>query len=448
MIKKPGIFLSFIFFLSFYSPVFSQYSLALNLVPEKWQGNLLNPANFPKEKKLVLSLPQLQGGIQWSPFSLYKSSSKDSLNRIDVDLNRAIQSMDTINRVNIGTKLNTFSIGFKAGENLWIALGHGFVGRAMVQFPKSLALLAHGGNTPFIGENVILSSRLDALAYQELFLQMGFRLKTDPAFTWGFKIKVLDGLTGIKTIAAEASIFTHPEDYDLTGKINYLVHAAPINPRQPFTNLGAAIDIGFQYQTEKGLFSGAIADIGTIFWKNARQISLNKSVTFEGLPLLDAGQSIDANFDKWVDSVKTQLTPLSEKNAYASHLPAKLFLHGRYSISGSSHINGYLFLEKYTKILNATVGVGYLLTLNPVLDMGFNVQYHVNGQIQLSNHIGLNIGNIECFASMENWNSLLGVAKKTLGVNGQFGINYVVKSSKPSGKHPRSKMNEKKFFRK
>ena len=175
MIKKQSILLSFIFSLSFHSPIFSQYSLALNLVPEKWQGNLLNPANFPTEKNLVLSLPHVQGGIQWSPFSLYKSSSKDSLNRIDLDLNSAIQSMDTINRINLGTQINTFSIGFKAGENHWIALGHRFVGRAMIQFPKSLALLAYEGNKPFIGENVMLSSRLDALAYQELFLQMVYQ---------------------------------------------------------------------------------------------------------------------------------------------------------------------------------------------------------------------------------------------------------------------------------
>jgi hypothetical protein len=356
--------------------------------------------------------------------------------------------MDTINRVNLGTQINTFSIGFKAGENQWIALGHRFVGRAMIQFPKSLALLAYEGNKPFIGENVILSSRLDAIAYQEFFLQMGFRWKTDPAFSWGFKIKVLDGLTGVKTLAGEASIYTHPEDYSLTGKINYLVNTSSINTRQPFANLGAAIDIGFQYQTEKGLFSGAIVDIGTVFWKNAEQISLNKSVSFEGLPLLDAGQSIDANFDKWVDSIKMQLTPLSKKISYSSHLPAKLFLNGRYSISKNSHLNGYLFLEKYTKILHATAGVGYLLTLNPLLDMGCNIQYQINGQIQLSNHIGINIGNIACFASLENWNSLLNVAKKTQGINGQFGLNYVIKSSKSSGQYPRSQMNEKKFFRK
>ena len=82
MIKKQNILLFFIFSLSFHSPIFSQHSLALNLVPEKWQGNLLNPANFPTEKNLVLSLPHVQGGIQWSPFSLYKSSSKDSINRL------------------------------------------------------------------------------------------------------------------------------------------------------------------------------------------------------------------------------------------------------------------------------------------------------------------------------------------------------------------------------
>jgi hypothetical protein len=70
MIKKQSILLFFIFSLPFYSPVFSQYSLALDLVPEKWQGNLLNPANFPTEKNLVLSLPLVQGGIQWWPFSL------------------------------------------------------------------------------------------------------------------------------------------------------------------------------------------------------------------------------------------------------------------------------------------------------------------------------------------------------------------------------------------
>lgn len=448
MIKKQSILLSFIFSLSFYFPVFSQYSLALDLMSEKWQGNLLNPANFPKDKKLIFSLPHLQGGIQWSPFSLYKSSSKDSLNSIDIDLNRTIQSMDTINRVNLGTQINTFSIGFTAGKNHWIAFGHRFVGRAMIQFPKSLALLAYEGNKPYIGENVNLSSRLDALAYQELFLQMGFSWKTNPAISWGFKIKVLDGLTGVKTNIAEASIYTHPEDYSLTGKINYLVNTASINTRHPLENIGAAADIGFLYQTEKSSFSGAIIDMGTILWKNAVQLSLNKSVTFEGLPLLDAGQSIDANFDKWVDSISTQLTPLSEKKSYISHLPTKLFLNGQYNISKSSHLIGYLFFEKYNKILHSIAGVGYLVTFNPFLDIGFNVQYHVKRAIQLSNHIGINIGNIACFASLENWNSLLSVAKKTQGINGQFGLNYVIKSNKPSNQYPKSKMNEKKFFRK
>jgi hypothetical protein len=163
---------------------------------------------------------------------------------------------------------------------------------------------------------------------------------------------------------------------------------------------------------------------------------------------MDAGQSIDANFDKWVDSIKTQLTPLREKKSFTSHLPTKLFLNGRYSLSRSSHLNGYLFFEKYTKILHSTAGVGYLVTLNPVLDVGCNLQYRLNGQVQLSNHIGINIGNIACFASLENWNSLLSVAKKTQGINGQFGLNYVIKSGKSSDQHPRSKMNEKKFFRK
>ena len=83
-----------------------------------------------------------------------------------------------------------------------------------------------------------------------------------------------------------------------------------------------------------------------------------------------------------------------------------------------------------------------------MLDVGCNLQDRLNGQVQLSNHIGINIGNIACFASLENWNSLLSAAKKTQGINGQFGLNYVIKSSKSSDQHPRSKMNEKKFFRK
>jgi hypothetical protein len=108
----------------------------------------------------------------------------------------------------------------------------------------------------------------------------------------------------------------------------------------------------------------------------------------------------------------------------------------------------HTFFEKYNKRLHSTAGVGYLVTLNPLFDMGFNVQYHLNGRIQLSNHIGINIGNIACFASMENWNSLLSVAKKTQGISGQFGLNYVIKSNKSSDQPLRSKMNEKKFFRK
>lgn len=36
-------------------------------------------------------------------------------------------------------------------------------------------------------------------------------------------------------------------------------------------------------------------------------------------------------------------------------------------------------------------------------------------------------------------------SKKTQGINGQFGLNYIIKSSISSNQHPRSKMNEKVF---
>lgn len=445
MLKKIGIFFQIIILSNLTNLLYGQYSFAMETVPNHWHGGLLNPSSFPTNKSFVFSLPSLQAGMQFSPFSIFKSSSNTS---IDIHLDQTIQSMDSLNKIDFGVQLNPISFGFKLGENKWIGAGYRLVSRAMLQFSKSAALLAYNGNEPFIGQNLTLNTGFDALAYQEFFLQIGFNSANNENIYWGLKLKVLGGLTYIQTLTKEASLYTHPEDYNLSAKINYVINSSSLDIEKPFSNMGAAIDLGIRFQSENVTLSAAIIDLGMIQWPKSEQISINNTFEFNGLPLLKTGKTIDANFNQWVDSVKKEVVFTQQNLPFKSFLPIKFLINGRYSLSNSSHLMGYLFLENYANKMMFRGGLGYLFQLSSILDLGVSLNFNDHLQLQVGNQLGIRLKRIELFGSLENWGSLLSKSKKTQGISGQVGINYFILSGENSKRVGKGIMNEKKFFKK
>lgn len=447
MIKHVSLFFTLLFSGLFTQPGYSQYSFAMDLIPAYGQGNVLNPANYPKKHRMVISLPHVQAGIQMTPFSIFKSNQKDS-SVIRLHPERIISSMDSLNNMDFASQIHTFSLGFQLQENNWIGIGHRLISRASIQFPEILARLVFYGNKPFIGKKIDLNTRFEGIAYQEFYAQLGFQWKSVPSLSLGIKFKILDGFTGINTAKNEASLYTNPVNYNLSGKINYLVNATPITLGKPFSNLGAAIDVGVEYQHDRVSFSGAIIDLGMIKWNESRQLSLDKNISFEGLPLLKAGESIDANFNLWIDSLKKEWMPDWKKRTSIRFLPFKIFLNSRYSISNSSHLSAFLFVETFNEVIAANAGIGYLQQISTFLDIGLNIRFNSLLQYQFGNQIGIKMGNLHFFASLDDWISLLSISDEFWGISGQLGLTYAIPSNIFQKGNIKSNMNEKKFFRK
>jgi len=447
MIKHVSLFFTLLFSGLFTHPGYSQYSFGMDLIPAYGQGNVLNPANYPKNHRLVISLPHIQAGIQMTPFSIFKSNQKDS-SGIRLHPERILSSMDTLNNIDFASQIHTLSLGFQLRENNWIGIGHRLISRASIQFPETLARLVYYGNKPFIGKKIDLNTRFEGIAYQEFYAQLGFQWKSVPSLNLGIKFKILDGLTGMNTARNEASLYSNPVNYNLSGKINYLVNATPITSGKLFSNLGAAIDVGVEYQHERVSFSGAIIDLGMIKWNESRQLSFDKNISFEGLPLLEAGQSIDANFNLWIDSLKKEWMPAWEKRPSIRFLPVKIFLHSRYSISNNSHLSAFLFVETFNEVITANAGIGFLQQISTFLDIGLNIGFNSQLQYQIGNQIGIKTGNLHFFASLDNWISLLSISDKFRGISGQLGLAYAIPSNIFQKGNIKSNMNEKKFFRK
>lgn len=138
MIKQVSLFFTLLFSGLFTLTGYSQYSFTMDLIPACGQGNVLNPANYPKKHRMVISLPQIQAGIQMTPFSIFKSNQKDS-SGIRLHPERIMSSMDSINYIDIASQIHTFSLGFQLRENNWIGLGHRLISRASIKFPETLA---------------------------------------------------------------------------------------------------------------------------------------------------------------------------------------------------------------------------------------------------------------------------------------------------------------------
>jgi hypothetical protein len=356
--------------------------------------------------------------------------------------------MDSLNRIDVVSQIQTISLGFKWHETNWIALGHSLKSRASIQFPALLAQLIYYGNKPFIGQNIDLDTRFEGIFYQEYYVQLGFQGKSIPTWNWGIKFKILDGITGLSTGQNEASLFTNPVNYSLSGRLNYRVNVSSITSRRPFSNIGAAIDIGIQYQNEKVSFAGAIADLGMIKWNESRQLSIDKNISFNGLALLNAGQSIDADFNIWIDTLKKEWEPEWKNRTFTGFLPLKLFLNSSYAIAKKSHFSAFIFFEHFSGIITAKAGFGFHQQIASFMDIGINVRFNALQQYQLGNQVGLKVGKLRIFASLDNWISLMHLSDTFRGIGGMMGLNYVMNANNYTKGNTRSRMNEKKFFRK
>lgn len=462
----------------------SQVLYYMNL-PER---HLLNPALTPSNS-VYIGLPVLSGinlnvNNNFFNFSdvFIKGVVADSLVTFlhpNYDPAKFLAKIKDINSIEPEVQLQLFSLGFRAGRDLYIYFDVNERVEANVALPGDIFRLALAGNEQFVGSTIDLSSlRGDLMSYTEIGL--GFSKNFTSKLRLGIRPKMLLGI-------ADASIennslgITVNNDYTHTLNADMIVNfSAPLtvytsgqnsfdsikfdnsrfnsgkdilNYLLSTKNIGFGVDIGGEYSfSEKLKISAAVTDIGYIKWgRDISNLKAKSTFTFSGVNLLDVyngTMTFDSLGKEMLDSLKKSFYLTNKATPFTTTLPIGVTLGGSYNLTKSLSVGllsytkfiGKQYKEALTLSANVNFGNAFSTTLaytamNSRYDnLGFGMSFRT-GWLQfymLADRIPVTWNKIKIDSKTtiplpESWNTV----QARLGMNLCFGNKLKKKNDKP-----------------
>ena len=322
--------------------------------------NSYNPAFFPRNSRLYLSLPnagvEFAGPLSYSDIFRYDPETQKTF----INAGNILDSLSQGQSLRLGSDIHAVGLG--------INFGHFFITASTrvrldvgVGLPRGLTDFLKYGNWDLTGpENAIellggnmVSGRL----YGEGAVGLGINL--GPRLTVGARAKVLMGYLDFSDNGSSLKLTTAEDYSSLTADLDFNFHTASCvdiqydsatrkfsNPKiLTYTpnNRGFCFDFGFRYAT--GLFeiAGSLLDIGKgIHWQeNIKSVvspSGSNSVTFSGVDVSSfiQGGSVDTNI---VNDLKDSLMSMvgfefvDGGEDYWTTIPTKINLSGIINIT-------------------------------------------------------------------------------------------------------------------
>ena len=365
--------------------VSAQQEFTLYYMPVLAQSTYLNPAAVPEHKfSFSLPVPSIYVGFNNSALSVSSFVDKNG----NVDYQDFVDGLKRNNNyLGVGSNVEALSFRFKVDNNFF-QFSSRVITDLRMRYPKDLLGLGAEG----IKDGYSLSGiGIDMNSYLEYGI--GFtRVKPDSKWTYGGRLKLLNGLANVQTKTSNIELQVNQDDifqYDLKSEIELNmgvgVDGAKIGDFDELFeadfedvakarkfNKGLAIDGGVTLQfTDRLSFGAAINNLGYINWKNlSENYRSEMSLSFEGATLenIDFSQSIDSLFDAQMDSIFTSYEETFENSfdttniAYKDWLPSTLFLSAHYQLSPKVKASGSIYTEFYKGInLGLIAGVNYSL---------------------------------------------------------------------------------------
>lgn len=451
------------------------------------QRHLLNPALTPTNS-VYIGLPVLSGvnvnvNNNFFNFSdlFIKGVAADSVVTFlhpDYDPAKFLAKIKDINSIEPEVQVQIFSLGFRAGNDLFIYLDVNERVNANIALPGDLFRLALQGNEQFVGHTIDFSSlRGDAMYYREIGL--GFSKNITPKLRLGIKPKLLFGIASA-SIDNKSLGITVNDDYTHTLNADLMINfSAPVtvytsgqnsfdsirfddsryhgtksvlNYLFKSENRGLGIDIGAEYSINDRLkVSAAVTDLGYIKWKrDISNLKAKSQYTFSGVNLLDVYNG-DITFDSLgkqiLDSLKQSFYLTNKKTPFTTTLPFGVTLGGSYNLTRSVSIGllsytkfiGKQYKEALTVSANVNFGNAFSTTLaytamNSRYDnLGFGMAFRT-GWMQiyfLTDRIPITWDKIKTNNSNFPLPESLNTIHMRLGMNLDFGNRLKKKNDKP-----------------
>jgi hypothetical protein len=333
---------------------FGQHEMTLFNMNNVFQSTYVNPSSVP-ENKVSIGLPgisSVRAGVYFSPFvakDVTVVKTNDSTYGINLD--KAIAKMAKNNNyLNTHTSVDLFSLRFKV-RNVYVSLNATNITDVRFNFPRDLFSLAWYGNAQYVGSSANLKNvALDATQYNEY--AVGFtRAKDGGKFTYGVRLKFLQGLNNFHTASSNGSIAVDNQFYTNTISANMHANSASVIPYDTrninytkaatnFQNVGYGIDLGLSYSpTKKWTFTGAVNNLGAITWKtNAKSHSVDGTYQFTGVSLdsvSKGGVSLDTYGKSLSSSMHYKESPVTK---YRTALTSSVYLSASYSLGRNTKL--------------------------------------------------------------------------------------------------------------
>lgn len=364
---------------------YAQYEFTLYHMPALAQSSYLNPAAVPEHKVSVfLPIPSVYAGFNNSAISVKALLSPDGT----IDYNKFVDGLaDKNNYLGIGAKAELFHVRFKAADNFF-SLSSQVVNDVRLLYPKDfMALAAKGleGNYSLTGMNLDMNSYIE--------YAVGFtRARPDSKWTYGARLKYLNGLANIQTKNTDISVTVNNNDiytYDINAKMLVNVGAAVdgekykdledlsninINNfsdawKEYKPNKGLAADLGATFQfTNQLSFGASLINLGYIRWKNFKNnYTVDSHILVEGVNIeVTPNSNLDSLFNAQVDSLGQAYADTFKEgvdtsyNAYTTWMPTQLLLTTHYQLTPKFRTSASVITEFYRGVSVGTLfGANY-----------------------------------------------------------------------------------------
>lgn len=400
-----------------------------------------NPAAMP-EQKFSFSIPFLSSfsinlsntGFRYC--DLVRHSNDDSLY---LDYENAIAQMHSTNNLNfaLSTGLAAMQLKFK---NSYIGISSNEKIIFDFEYNKELMDFIVHGNGAFLGEEINPSFDINFNHYREFNLVYG--RKVDERLSMGLTFKWLRSLQNIQTHAADFSLYTNAESFNITAKPNLSLNTSgfgeditkPVPANDYFfkkANGGFAMDAGVIFKPNSNFtFSAAVLDAGFINCKTDVTSYSNSTAgdfVYNGIDLnlyINDSTDIDKSFQQFVDSLAGSLNIDTLHDTYKSHLPLQTYLSTEYILSEKNKVSLLIHSRFLSGTMQPSFALGYTVKAGKWLEATAN--YSVINKTWNNFGIGVALrGNaVQYYIISENIKGVF-FPHKVNNISLRFGFNFV-----------------------
>ncbi|MEO6037548.1 MAG: DUF5723 family protein [Saprospiraceae bacterium] len=401
-----------LFCLLFTAQLSAQQELMLQTLPDVWPSTSINPAFFPKDKRIAIGLPGYSLDASHSGKLTYNDLLRKDGDRTVIDFGNAIDKLEPENTLYFDQRIETVSLGIQLPRNWSIQASHANRLTGLAVYPKSLPELLWNGNAPYINQTVDFGFQARVFDWNEWSVGLA---KHFNKVSVGARLKYLTGVSSLITDNDHhsATVFTNPDIYQLEIATDYGFHSsalisaidtsgrgfkvdiADLKGKAFSSNTGVSVDLGVQIRaTERLTLSASVLDWGgKIKWKeDANYFRSNgqfnyEGVTFPGADIINGSDSL--TFDQKLDTLNDIFQFKKTAEEFSTKLPERIYIGATFQLtekwilglsgfaqnSDNRRVGGLGVSMRWMPVRWVSLGAMYSFNKRSAANLGFHVVF-------------------------------------------------------------------------